>query len=75
MSDDKPQLVHIEVDGPPERVNEWTRLIQDNSLDGYEFIVSDSDGTVRSIVERDELVEDIANAVANRLEAVIEDHE
>lgn len=67
MTDQKPQLVHIEVDGPPEVVNEWTRLVKENPLDGYEFVVTDSDGTVRSVVERDALVEDIADAVAERV--------
>ena len=67
MTDDgHPQLVHIEVDGPPEQVDEWTRLVQENPLDGYEFVVTDETGTVRSVVRRDELVADIADAVAER---------
>ena len=66
---DAPTLVHIEVDGSPEQVNEWTKLVQNNPLDGYEFIVTGGDGTVRSVVKRDELVEDIASAVVKQLEA------
>ena len=65
---DGPTLVHIEVDAPPEQVHEWTKLVQNKPLDGYEFIVTDGDGTVRSVVKREELVEDIANAVVKQLE-------
>lgn len=68
MSEDTPQLVHIEVDGPPEHVDEWTQAVRRNPLPGYEFIVSDADGTVRSVLDRDELVADIATAVVDKLE-------
>jgi hypothetical protein len=67
MSESKPQLVHIEVDGSPELVYEWKQFIKNNPLEGYEFIVTGSDGTVRPVVEREEIVADIANAVAERL--------
>lgn len=67
MTTDKPQLVHIEVDGSPEQIDEWAELVKDNPLPGYEFVVTGEEGTIRSVVDRDELVEDIATAVAEKL--------
>ena len=65
---DGPQIVHIEIDGPPEQIEAWTRLVRDSPLKGYEFIVTGEEGTVRSVVNREDLVEDIADAVVERLD-------
>jgi len=63
-----PTLAHVEVDGTPEDVDAWNRLIRNNDLPGYEFIVTDTDTTVRSVMDREELVSDIAESVAEQME-------
>ena len=69
MSDNTPTLVHLEVEGAPPLVAEWTEYLKESSLDGYEFVVTrKGDAETRTVVERDQLVEDIADAVVERLE-------
>jgi hypothetical protein len=67
-TDESPTLAHIEVDGSPGDVEEWHRLVKDNPLPGYEFVVSDTDTTVRSVMDREELVSDIAESVAEQMQ-------
>jgi len=66
---DGPTLVHIEVDGPTEEVEEWHKMIQQYPHDNYEFIVSPKGDTEsHTVVDRDALVEDIADRVVEKLE-------
>jgi len=68
MSDNKRTLVHVKVDGSRQEARNWLDYLRDYNLEGYEFVVTrDDDVDTHTVVDRDELVADIADAVVERL--------
>jgi len=67
MSDNQ-TLVHVEVDGTHEAAKQVREELQKSGMANYEFIVSTGDEIgVQTVIDRDTLVEDIAEEVTSRL--------
>jgi len=68
MGDTDPTVVHVQVDGDAEAMNEVYNYITDKPIDGYEFIITDTDVSVSTAVDMDGLADEVPNSVAERLE-------